>query len=1249
MPPTAKEKIAPEGFTPSADGKKVLCALCTGQSLTGKQLWIEWKALTAHMKAASHKRAVEQDRTRSLHAAAALRDQEEDLRRRQEAEVTSLRDVHIPQQQRVPLIPSAPEIEMWDVNPHDAGFDLGMDEGQKRYEALQKDVNRLWNAGTMSHGPGGLLGDENPDNFALDEDDEDDFLAEIMQNAAINDPQNDDILNFQSQDRAEKDLEWSPYATKMLFLLDTLDNLSRLRISNSLMKVFLWILKEAGAQDVPSFDHLRKVQKSLREKCGVPTTQYKSAKGNIFHMNDPRTIIAKDWANPETRKYIHVYPEIPTDGIIREIWHAQKWRKNMDLDNLSPMYDAKCCHYYVNEPARLTSGNLVIPIRWVKYGNVVCADAFTIEFDNQNRATIMDNMTTLISTQDLTHNYLDLQHENSVPHWSDETIQKGYHLRMPNPKRALAAGDPLYTSFIDYFGDDVSGNRSKSWNKHWNAYMTHRNLPRQLLQQEFHVHFISTSPHASITEQFTVFKSVIELTHTDPVIVRDAETHENTRFCIHGNAGPSDNPMQSEVSGHIGAKGNYMCRKCEAGGTQKEKESNECFHSLFEPGTPRSKEKILTELRHQVNLACAGVSAPIKASQTDTGIKDMYTQHWIDHLLDKFKEMKLEDPARDSDEIEAELIQWTLDNDNKIYSGFLTLKGFDPTKDTPVEILHTILLGVVKYIWHGSHTSWNNTQKEIYSLRLQSTNTDGLSIHAIRANYIMQYANSLIGRQFKTIAQTNIFHVRGIVTDEQFTTWRAVGELSALIWFPEIENLQEYCNDIRIAAGNVMDAFAVVDPTKIISKIKLHLLPHLEEDVIEFGPLIGVMTEIFECFNAIFRFCSILSNHLAPSRDIALQLADQEGLKHRLTGGWWPTPEGEWERAGPGVRAFIHTRPVLQKLVGWTVNTPAVPGSIKLLPLPTKKSGDSRPKALQVPLRSTQARAALNSADYDMDLSWFQCKKVVAAALDDCIKGSWVFAKSPLTGETIAGRIDEILDNGQGSAIIILDVFQVSAERDEMFGMPFLTRRQSEETYLIIPSTDIKFLFNAQHDCHSAQCGATGQVPGCKNRFIINTHAFHNAHLLRRALPRGLTAPIPLFEDRKAKHYELAANLRGIKDGKREESKRKREAKKAATASGTTIRRGQKKAKKSAVELAGDDESEPEESAPEDSEAEAPPRKRQRRVRTRENSDDDGGDSGSDYHGGEGEANLAREGVRRTGRTRKATKRALYEDSDLDE
>ncbi|KAF7368443.1 hypothetical protein MVEN_00167300 [Mycena venus] len=804
--------------------------------------------------------------------------------------------------------------------------------------------------------------------------------------------------------------------------------------------------------------------------------------------------VPKDWANPVTRKLIQVYPEIPDDGVIREIWHAQKWRKNMDLDILSPMYAAGATHYYVNEVACLNDGTFVIPIRWVIFRGKVWADAFSVTVDELGEATIMDQKTIFIRTDDLKENYYDLDVARKIPKWG-----AGYPVRMPNPKRTIAAGRPLYSSFVDYFSDDVSGNRSKSWNKHWNAYMTHRNLPRRLLQQEFHVHFISTSPNASVAEQFR--------THTDPVAVED-ESGNAACFSIYMNAGPSDNPMQSEVSAHIGGKGNCLCRKCRA-------------------GVPRTKEFIIQELEKQVKLACSGIVKPIKDLQTETGVKDAYTQFYIDELLSRFKGMK-KDPDLTAAEIESELTQWTKDNQSQIYSPFLTMKGFDPAKDTPIELLHTILLGVVKYIWHVSHTSWSPAQKQTYALRLQSTNTDGLSVHAIRANYIMQYAGLLIGRQFKTIAQTNLFHVRDLVTDDQFKAWRASGELSALLWVPEIRNLAEYRQDLKVAVANVLDIFGTIDPSKIVSKVKYHLLVHTDEDVVEFGPLVGVITEIFESFNAMFRQCSVLSNHLAPSRDIARQLADQEGLKHRLTGGWWCSSQDEkWLRAGSGVRSFLAEHPVLQKLLGWTDPKLLKHGDIKRVSI--KRGQKERATHL---LHATTAARAVNYGLYAAEFVWTKCEWVAGESLEERFVGSWVFAQSPTAQElTIPGRIADILVDSSGIVLVVLEVFQVLSSRDEIYGMPVLVRQDSEEIFSIISGKNVKFKFNVQHDCESAQCAMRLQwenfvVHKPLDRFFINAQAFHSAHLLRATLPRNLLAPIPLFPNRQQKHLELAKQLR---------------------------------------------------------------------------------------------------------------------------
>jgi hypothetical protein len=119
--------------------------------------------------------------------------------------------------------------------------------------------------------------------------------------------------------------------------------------------------------------------------------------------------------------------------------------------------------------------------------------------------------------------------------------------------------------------------------------------------------------------------------------------------------------------------------------------------------------------------------------------------------------------------------------------------GHDPTKDTPVEILHTILLGVVKYIWHYSYMPWKKDVKKRFAQQLQASDIRGLSLPPIRASYIMQYANLLIGHQLKMLIQTAVFHVYDLVDDAHFAVWKAVGQLAALLWVPEIQNMNEYC------------------------------------------------------------------------------------------------------------------------------------------------------------------------------------------------------------------------------------------------------------------------------------------------------------------------------------------------------------------------------------------------------------------------------------------------------------------------
>jgi hypothetical protein len=59
--------------------------------------------------------------------------------------------------------------------------------------------------------------------------------------------------------------------------------------------------------------------------------------------------------------------------------------------------------------------------------------------------------------------------------------------------------------------DNVSGNISKQWNKHFVAYLSNNNLPHEMIEKEFCVRFVTSSPHASPMEIMNAIQDSIRL------------------------------------------------------------------------------------------------------------------------------------------------------------------------------------------------------------------------------------------------------------------------------------------------------------------------------------------------------------------------------------------------------------------------------------------------------------------------------------------------------------------------------------------------------------------------------------------------------------------------------------------------------------------------------------------------------------------------------------------------------------------
>ncbi|OAD78451.1 C2H2-type zinc finger transcription factor [Phycomyces blakesleeanus NRRL 1555(-)] len=249
----------------------------------------------------------------------------------------------------------------------------------------------------------------------------------------------------------------------------------------------------------------------------------------------------------------------------------------------------------------------------------------------------------------------------------------------------------------------------------------------------------------------------------------------------------------------------------------------------------------------------------------------------------------------------------------------LELQSFDPEKDTPVEILHTILLGVAKYmVIDLVKVVLKNDTATI--ARLSEFLTDYTRSTGLSKKFTqnLRHSGSFLGRDFKVLLQ-----ILPVILITEFSgnheldlvipCFIELGQLCSLVFVCQVAS--DFDNYI-IRVDNAVKCLirALFDYNKgtknelhkaYCTKPKVHYLTHLKEDIIRFGPALNYETEKGEQFNK--HICEHLfhTNCQNTSRDVCLKFAKQVALQHVIDGGSWINSSGNREMSGTGIERFI--------------------------------------------------------------------------------------------------------------------------------------------------------------------------------------------------------------------------------------------------------------------------------------------------------------------------------------------------------
>ncbi|KAI0366958.1 hypothetical protein BV20DRAFT_1038073 [Pilatotrama ljubarskyi] len=742
---------------------------------------------------------------------------------------------------------------------------------------------------------------------------------------------------------------------------------------------------------------------------------------------------------------------------------------------------------------------------------------------------------------------------------------------MPNPMREKAKGRMVLAVPLIIFMDNVSGNVSKQWNKHHVIYMSNANLPREMLEKEFCL--------------MAAMKESVCKAGEDGVPAWDCKSDEEVLLCPYSLFLGGDNPMQAEECSHGGLACNYFCRTCHVGGTRDHKHTLEGYSSLFKVQrarrlctthiAPRTPGDTRDEIERQIEKAfLPGGTDKLKNATAESGTCDTATRAILSSVVELGKQLRKRAPGApglSEEEVHKQLedqLEETLKGVSlhDCINPLLGMPGVDVHMDTPTELLHTVLPGVVKYFWAQTVFLVEKANKlGTLQTRLASVDPDGLNAPSLNAEYICRYKGGLIGKHFKSLAQVMPFVIYDLVLTIVLDGWIAIGELVVLCWHTVIEDREVYLAELSKAIENLLNITAQCSPSILITKPKFHFLVHLPAYIRRFGPAILFSTERYKSFNHVFRQSSIYSNRQAPSRDSCKAFAGHDMVKHVALGGFWYDRDAKrWVRAGSAILDYMEAHPEQKRFFGWTCpdgeeaganicnsstgTATFPPQTAASVPMAvphgepngqidaTNSRDPPKPSSIALLGRQTIAIPILlqehpNSAPIrPSGASKYYQAATCKIGQGELVKvGAHVLAKRA-DGPAVVGRVLEMLvphDADVTVAHVALQVLDFLPTRHPQLHLP---RLSLTDTRIVVAPSEIQCIVNLQHDCASSECSELHhtriiqeRLPTTRLRprvthkgtglFVLNTLSIHNYAQIAAALSETLRASSLLVAD----------------------------------------------------------------------------------------------------------------------------------------